>query len=538
MVARRRMRAQTALLSVITVLLAAVAVGIYLNKHPNVAHSASAPTTLPTITAPPTTPTSARAKVIAANPIVAENAKKGTSNWRINGPSAGIQGFADHVSVQQGDDLGLYIGSAQKGPQGFHIEAYRMGWYQGLGGRLVWQSKDMIAYPQTPGVPAPLTHMISATWVKTTTLHIDANWPPGDYLLKLVGQAGQSYVPFTLRDDASTAPVLVMNAVTTWQAYNDWGGYSLYHGPRLQSATRADVVSFDRPYSRDGAGDFIANELGLVSLAEHMGLDVSYTTDTDLDQHPELLLQHKVLVSLGHDEYWSVAMRRGVEAARDKGVNVMFLGANAVFRRIRLQRSPFTGADRQEVNYRGLANDPGYKLDPTQPTTSWNESPHADPQNSLTGTYYECNPVEVDGVVGDASSWVFSGTGLRNGEHVQLLIGTEYDRVVPGIPGTPSNIQILFHSPLRCRGHASYADAAYYTVPSGAGVFDTGTGAWVCKLFSGCPADRPFAPNPMIQKITENLLTVFAQGPVGLTHPSQSNTRSLGVQRTTFGGGE
>jgi hypothetical protein len=296
-------------------------------------------------------------------------------------------------------------------------------------------------------------------------------------------------------------------------------------------------VSFDRPYSRDGAGDFIANELGLVALAEHMGLEVSYTTDVDIDLHPELVLQHKVLVSLGHDEYWSLAMRTGVEAARDKGVNIMFLGANAVFRRIRLQPSPYTGADRQEVNYRSVDNDPGYRLDPTQPTTSWNQAPHAYPQSSLTGTYYECNPVENDGVVANASSWVFAGTGLQNGSRIKLLIGTEYDRVTPAAP-TPLNIEILLHSPLRCRGHASYADAAYYTTTSGAGVFDSGTGAWVCKLFSGCPADKPFAPDPMIQRITENLLTVFAQGPAGRTHPSQSNVQALHVQRNTFGGGE
>jgi hypothetical protein len=531
------MRARTALGTVVIVLLASIAVGLYLNQHGNRANSAVPPATDSPSTAA-TTPTSVRAKVIAANPIVAENAKKGSSDWRIVGTSQGIQGFADKVSAQQGDDLGIYVSSSQKGPQGFFIEAYRMGWYQGLGGRLIWRSKTMVAYPQAPGVVAPITRMASAPWVKTTTIHLTSQWPPGDYLLKLVGQAGQSYVPFTLRDDASIAPVLVMNAVTTWQAYNDWGGYSLYHGPRLSALTRADVVSFDRPYSRDGAGDFIANELGLVSLVEHMGLEVSYTTDIDLHEHPELLLQHKVLVSLGHDEYWSLAMRRGVEAARDKGVNVMFLGANAVFRRIRLQPSPFTGADREEVNYRAIVNDPDYRLDTSQPTTSWNQAPNADPQNSLTGTYYECNPVNVDGVVADASSWVFAGTGLHNGDHVQLLIGTEYDRVVPGIPGTPSNIEVLFHSPLRCRGHASYADAAYYTAPSGAGVFDAGTGAWVCKLFSGCPADKPFAPNPLIQKITENLLTVFAQGPVGVTHPSQSNIAAIGEQRTTFGGGE
>ena len=360
-------------------------------------------------------------------------------------------------------------------------------------------------------------------------MRIPADWPPGDYLLKLVTPIGDAYIPLTVRDDASHAAVLVVNAVTTWQAYNAFGGYSLYHGPRDSATTRSTVVSFDRPYAGDGEADFIANELGFVTLAERMGLSVAYTTDVDVHEHPELLTNHKVIVSLGHDEYWSERMRDGVEAARDKGVNVMFLGANALFRRIRLAASPL-GPDRLEVNYRTTDGDLQYQRTRREPTTQWRSAPQARPESSLTGTYYECNPVNVDGVVADPSSWVFAGTGLEKGDHLHLLIGTEYDRVTPSVP-TPPDIEVLLHSPLRCSGRRSYSDAAYYTAPSGAGVFDAGTGAWVCKLFSGCPADVPFAPDPRIQRITENLLRVFAAGPVGRTHPAVNNTVALGIGR-------
>lgn len=110
-------------------------------------------------------------------------------------------------------------------------------------------------------------------------------------------------------------------------------------------------------------GEFLGNEYPLVRLVESLGLDVTYWTDIDLHRHPERLLGHRTLVSLGHDEYWSTRMRWGAEAARGHGVNLAFLGANAVYRHIRLEPSP-TGPDRQQVNYKpwsighGLADRP------------------------------------------------------------------------------------------------------------------------------------------------------------------------------------
>src|SRR5207302_31796 len=137
------------------------------------------------------------------------------------------------------------------------------------------------------------------------------------YLLKLVAASGQEqYVPLTVRDDTSRAAFVVQNSVTTWQAYNTWGGYSLYQGSQGDFDQRARVVSFDRPYGiGDGSGDFLGNELPLVSLMESLGLDVTYWTDVDLHERANLLVNHKALLTLGHDEYWSRAMRDGAMAA-------------------------------------------------------------------------------------------------------------------------------------------------------------------------------------------------------------------------------
>ena len=191
------------------------------------------------------------------------------------------------------------------------------------------------------------------------------DWPPGCYLLKLVGSGGEEqFVPLTVRDDASTASYVIQNSVTTWQAYNLWGDYSLYYGRTSAGgsdfANRARIVSFDRPYPQtwaSGAADFVGNELPLLMHLESLGLDLTYWTDVDLHARPELLMNHKCLFSLGHDEYWSQPMRQGAAQANAAGVNLAFLGANACYRQIRMEPST-NGPNRLQVCYKDAAEDP------------------------------------------------------------------------------------------------------------------------------------------------------------------------------------
>jgi hypothetical protein len=462
---------------------------------------------------------------VASGWVAGENRRPGTTGWRITqlGAPHAIEGWADHVSAARGDRVGLFVSTTA--PR-FRVEAYRMGWYRGRGARLVWRSPQLPGRRQPPPARVAGTNLLVTHWRRSLTLTVGLAWPPGDYLLKLVASSGQRYVPLTVRDDASHAGLMVQNDVTTWQAYNLWGGYDLYQGPGGSAATRSRVVSFDRPYDRSGqgAGDFLGNEYPLVRLVEALGLDVSYWTDIDLHQHPERLLAHRALVSLGHDEYWSTRMRRGAEAARDHGVNLAFLGANASFRHIRLQPSP-TGPDREEVNYKpwSAREDPAWRTDPAEVTTDWREPPLNDPESRLLGDLYECNPVDAAGVVVDPAAWLFAGTGVRAGSPLPGLVGPEYDRVQVGAP-RPAGVQLLLHSPVRCRGRASFADATYYTAPSGAGVFDTGTSSWVCQLDAVCAGGRrsPLTAR-VVRATTVNLLRVFATGRAGQRHPSRSN---------------
>jgi hypothetical protein len=464
---------------------------------------------------------------------VVENRRPGTSGWRISrlGAREAIQGWAEQVSAATGERVRLYVSTTAPS---FRVQAYRMGWYGGLGARLVWRSQAVVGRRQPPPILTAGTNMVATHWHPSVTLTVGVDWPPGVYLLKLVAASGQRYVPLTVRDDTSRAALVVQNAVTTWQAYNRWGGRNQYVGPDGRLETRSRVVSFDRPYDGNGAGEFLGNEYPLVRLVERLGLDVTYWTNIDLHRHPGRLLAHRALVSLGHDEYWSTRMRRGAEAARAGGVNLAFLGANAVYRHIRLQPSP-TGPDREEVNYKpwSAPDDPAWRTDPAEVTTDWRRPPLNDPESRLLGAQYECNPTHAPGVVVQPSSWLFAGTGARVGTRLPGLVGDEYDRVQPQAP-RPGGVEVLLHSPVLCQGASvrgpSFADTTYYTARSGAGVFDAGTGSWVCQLDRACSEGRTSALTArVVRTVTVNLLRVFASGPAGQRHPSRSNLARLGL---------
>ncbi len=469
--------------------------------------SAVTTTTLPPLAAP------------YSRAVQIENTLPGTDAWRITGvqqPGA-IEGYADRVSARQGDTVRLFVSTSAPT---FRIEAYRLGWYGGHVGRLVWRSAPQHGALRAPPSVDATTHMVEASWPDPLALRLTTRWFPGDYLLKLVGSGGeQSYVPLTVRDDHSRASILVVNAVATWQAYNDWGGNSLYTGVSRSGyhgfSYRARVVSFDRPYAEgSGAGDFLGNELPFVVLAERLGLDLTYETDVDLEARPASASAHRLMVSLGHDEYWSVNMRSAAEHARDHGTSLLFLGANAVYRRIRYASSPL-GPDRFEIAYKSAGEDPVRATDPENVTVNWRDAPDPRPESTLLGEQYECNTVHASMVIAQPDSWIFTGTGLRRGDRLQMTVGPEYDRYSSNeaMPPGVDHVDVVAHSPVVCRGRQSYADATTYVAPSGATVFDSGTNWWVSKLVFGCPQGEQPCVADAVRRVTANLLLRLGAGP-------------------------
>ena len=196
--------------------------------------------------------------------------------------------------------------------------------------------------------------------------------------------------------DESTADLLFQTSDTTWQAYNDWGGNSLYVGQGLADG-RAYKVSYNRPFldrsDPDGGRQSwpLHAEYPMVRWLEANGYDVSYTTGIDTDRRGAELLEHKVFMSVGHDEYWSAAQRANVEAARDNlttPVNLAFFSGNAMFWKTRWEDSPHPTpavSPTAPTPYRTLVcykEDPGAKLDPADPPTwtgRWSDPSHSPP---------------------------------------------------------------------------------------------------------------------------------------------------------------
>jgi len=464
--------------------------------------------------------------------IAAENALPGTSEFavRMEKPYVDmLHAWCDHDSARRGDTVTIFATTKAKT---FTAEAFRFGWYGGKTGRRVWQADAPIAglVQKSPTVDAKTNMRSCAHWKPSLTVDITNDWPPGMYMFRLIGDdGGNTFVPLTILEDRQAA-VLVVSAITTWNAYNLYGGASLYEGEH----GRSKVVTFDRPYHQSGSGHFFGGEYELVQMIESMGIDVAYTTSVDLHARPEQIAAggYKAVISLAHDEYYSVPIRRALESARDAGVNLMFLGANAGFRRIRLEESTH-GPHRLEVNYRVAKDDPLHgKGDQSLVTTEWRAAPAADPEAGLIGNYYESNPVKADMVVVNPGSWILEGTGLTKGHRFKDLVQNEYDRVTPEVQGTPYNIEVICHSPVVCRGKSSFADVTYYTDLSGAGVFATGTLWWERQLGALCDGtDTNHTDACYIRQMTANVLQAFVAGPAGVAHPSKSNLAALGIRK-------
>lgn len=450
-------------------------------------------------------------------------------DWSVRraGPQDAIEGYTNAVSVLSGTPVKLFVSTTAPS---YRVVAMRMGYYGADWAAQIWRSPIEPGHQQPGAITLPGTLTPVAPWQPSLTVST-TGWPTGDYLFRLDASTGYSrYVPLTIRSPSTAGRVVILNAVTTWQAYNSWGGRSLYVGPNGYHS-RARAVSFDRPYAYgDGAADFVGNELPLVILAEKLHLKLAYETDVDLAEHPGLLRGARAVISLGHDEYYSQSMRTALTVARAAGTNLAFLGANAIYRHIRFAATAL-GPDRLEIDYKNFAADPVHVTDPAAATAfAWRSPPDPRPESVLTGSYYQCNPVTADMVVADPNSWLLRGI-VTAGERLHNLVGSEYDAVDPAAP-TPEPIEVLFHSPVHCPAGLPYSDATYYTTPSGAGVFDSGTSSWECALeVFVCQAGRGNAKaQQVVRAITTRLLEAFAAGPAGRVHPAVSNLAALGIR--------
>ena len=479
---------------------------------------------------------------VGLNPIQVENQKTGTIAWTLTNPARHheIEGYASSASVNRGESIRLYVHT--EAPS-YHVTVYRMGWYNGLGAREMLPAQKRAGQRQPAPYRDPATRLVECRWENPIILAIPSQeqsateWTSGYYLAKLTAEptGEESYILFVVRDDQRPSTYLAQSSVTTFQAYNNWGGASLYDYNSPQG--RAVAVSFNRPYAGSpdpdsadaaGAGPFLRGwEYNMVRWLERSGYDVSYTTNVDVHERGEVLQSHRAFLSVGHDEYWTWDMRRHVEEARDHGIHLGFFSANTCYWQVRLEPSRHTGErDRTLVAYKERApwHDPVLlDRDPTNDylaTTKWRSAPVNQPEAALVGgMYLEGSPmVDGDLVIESPPNWVVQGTTLERGAHLPGLLGYEVD----GFDETsPANTVVVARSPVGSR----YAASTIYTAPSGAMVFNAGSMQWIWGLDD---YNAPFTKHPRvnlaIQHMTQNILDRFRRKPS--TTPAKEGTDS------------
>jgi hypothetical protein len=459
------------------------------------------------------------------SPVAIENQQPGSGAWAmwVGGMPADdvnkqIKGYASATSVNKGDSITFYVSVAPA--QTYTIDIYRMGYYQGVGGRLL-QSAGPLQGVQQPLCPADLnTGLIECNWSASYTLAVPTAWTSGIFLAKLTSSAGfQNWITFVVRDDARTAGLLYAQPANTYQAYNNYPndnatGKSIYNfnsfgAPTVSGTARAVKVSWNRPYADRGAGQFFNWEYNFVRWIERSGYDVKYATSVDTHQHSDRLLGSKGFLSIAHDEYYSKEMYDGLETARAGRVHLAFFGANGVYWQVRFEPSPLTGvADRVMVGYKDRTTDP--VQGPT--TTVQFRDPFINrPEQTLMGVQFN-GQIAFDApkapfVVKNSSSWVYTGTGVRDGDQIPGIVGYEMDgstasAPLPGAIG--ATYEILSESPYTDSGGAAVvSNATIYQAPSGAWVFGAGTTGWAYGL------DLDGTADPRIQRMTSNILDRF-----------------------------
>jgi hypothetical protein len=446
----------------------------------------------------------------APNPIQTENARGGAepAAWLPPAvPPTRIEGWASELGVLPGDQVHLHV-STDDGDR-YRVEIYRLGWYSGLGARLL----DCL--PNCGGDEAgrrlgPRTGRARADWPVTDTFSVPADAVSGYYYALLRLTAGgdetgaRAYVPFVVRAAPGRhAQILVQVPVNTWQAYNPWGGKSLYsfNSTDLEPAVR---VSFDRPLAFTAQGPFDW-EYNMVRFLEREGYDVAYQTDADTDAHPESLLEHRLVMVIGHDEYWTKRMRDAFDAARDAGTNLAFTNSNASYWQVR-----YEDGGRTIVGYKDAAPDP--EPDPALKTIRFRSLTPPRPECALLGVMFyrirEHYGAPVDYTVTDAANgdpWL-AGTSLKPGDKVLDVAGNEWD----ARPETPAadcekpGLTVLFHY----GGPPQNADAVRYTAPSGARVFAAGAQqfSWSLDTFNTGRVGRTLPPDTRLQQFMRNAL--------------------------------
>lgn len=388
-----------------------------------------------------------------------------------------LEGYVSSGSVAPGETINFYVNS--------RVGAYTI--------RVFRQDVEevlMIDLPYIRQFPQPfpigqVDYRDGPAWPPVAELVIPASWPSGLYLARVeaTGAAASTTIPFVVRTaiPGSQAGVLVCIPDTTYEAYNFWGGRSLYgfrssidpgsqlltwsYGSQFDNyddhqSPRAFRVSFRRPYNEE-PGVILPKwqhwEVPLLRWLARQEIAVEVCTATDLhkDQanHTGLLGNYRLLVSVGHDEYWSQEMRDNVETFTAAGGNVAFFSGNVCWFQIRFDLNVT-----RQICYKDARFDPFYPAQSDLVTVNWWDKPVCRAETRLTGvSFYGTENQARQYKVRQPGHWVFNGLDAANkkffgtydhGNGERTVVGGETDKYQepgsdPCKPSSPAGFQRL-----------------------------------------------------------------------------------------------
>jgi hypothetical protein len=437
-----------------------------------------------------------------------------------------IWGYADRASLAPGEPLNIMLAGGPGEPERrIRLEVFRIG--AGQAQTLVWRSDPVrvIHHPATRSAAA-----VGPNWPVTFGAIDTRAWPPGCYSADAVEEGTLTrdvkVAQWIVRNPKRAGAVLLRLGTNTYQAYNDWGGHSLY--PSDDDEARGVMVSFDRP-TPPSFFEYDAYLVGwLEGLATSLGGAADYASNFDLHSDPTILDGYRLVISASHDEYWSGEEFDAFERRIFRqGRNVAFLGGNPAYYQVRyadVNAAPGEPAQgRQVVCYKD-ARDPilrrAGKTDPRLIATSLFREGARRPETMLAGVAYQSwfdagSPQRVAYRVARADHPFFEGTGWKPGDVAAEVVGYEWDNRDPEGDGQrlwdakrsvnaelPADaLQVLFTGePTDADGDRGLAEAVYFRSKAGAQVFSAGSIRWAWGL------GKPGFVNLAFQRFNENLV--------------------------------
>jgi hypothetical protein len=469
--------------------------------------------------------------------VAEENAHPGTTTWRLPGPAAdvgglaygSVTGYVAEQALRPGQTERIYVSAP--GARRVRIRVYRMGWYGGTGGRAVLASNSLPVVTQPPCTHRSHTGLTECDWHPTLSFLIPPALPSGVYIAKLTTDQGERDCLFVVQA-THPQPLLAQLPTATYEAYNGWGGDSLYPGGErvgLTGTSQGVAVSYDRPYDSDtGAGEFFDRDVVMVRFLERYDYPVSYTASESVDSDPSQLTGHRRLIDFGHSEYWSQRQDDAFAHARNAGTSVLFFGSDTLGWRVRYAAASRASSESGQpdhviIGYKEHASLDSNRSDPTGPFPGRGArladsaylgctTPPVQQPGPTTYRYYAWSPSPDL-----RPSWLFAGTGIRTTTRIPGIVGYELDERTPL---TPAGTRLAGSGVVPCTTFSPEAnepvlgpgdDLAQTTVDttsSGAIVFDSGTMGWELGLepVASASPDTPRAPDPGVVGMTRNLI--------------------------------